>query len=99
MYGLKPVPFKTKSSCEFFRKPLSRALKPSKRANLQSLKLSAAIKGIQHDSLLFCFDFAGAAEGLPVLFGLVGVEGAEIGEGFCEGRSISEITRDHQRIA
>ena len=45
------------------------------------------------------FDFAGAAKGLPVFFGLVGIEGAEFGQGFGEGLAVSEITGDDQRIA
>jgi hypothetical protein len=50
-------------------------------------------------AFLFRFDLAGATEGLPVLFGLVGVEQAKSGESIGERLTISEIAGDDKRIA
>jgi len=76
----------------------SARLKPRPFAS-DTLPDGSAFAPDSDDALLFRFDLAGAAEGLPVLFGLVGVEGAESAEGFGECRTVSEIACNDERIA
>src|SRR5258708_10668949 len=86
MARLRPCPFKTGAP-----------LRWSASCNVV-LSKNNVVRGSKY-AFLFCFHLAGAAEGLPVLFGLVGVERSKLSEGFSEGRSVSERPCDHQRIA
>src|ERR1017187_3332058 len=47
----------------------------------------------------FAGDFSGSAKFPPVLFSLVGIEGAEFGQRFSKAAAIAEIAGDGQRVA